>query len=69
MNRDARALVEAIRNNRARAGGLDAFLVEYDLSSAEGVITRQPAFSGMIAGFIPAHRAAMVSPVVALRNE
>src|SRR5690606_36954498 len=34
----ARALVAAIRRRRAHARGLDAFLGEYDLSSAEGVV-------------------------------
>ena len=31
-------LVESVRRNRARKGGLDAFLIQYDLSSQEGVI-------------------------------
>jgi len=34
--REARALVESIR--RKRSEGLDAFLVEYDLSSTEGIV-------------------------------
>src|SRR5690606_27717677 len=36
IDRDARVLVEGIRRKRRR--GLDAFLVEYDLSTAEGVV-------------------------------
>jgi RHH-type transcriptional regulator, proline utilization regulon repressor / proline dehydrogenase / delta 1-pyrroline-5-carboxylate dehydrogenase len=35
VQREARALVESIR--RKRSEGLDAFLVEYDLSSSEGI--------------------------------
>ena len=31
-------LVEAVRRNKAREGGLDAFLQQYDLSSEEGVL-------------------------------
>ncbi len=31
-------LVEAVRSNRTRKGGLDAFLKQYDLASREGVI-------------------------------
>ena len=34
----ARELVQAIRQNRAGKGGLDAFLRQYDLSSREGVV-------------------------------
>ncbi len=34
----ARGLVEAIRQGRRRAGGIDAFLQEYALSSEEGVV-------------------------------
>ncbi len=34
----ARQLVEAVRRNRRHKGGLDAFMSEYDLSSAEGVV-------------------------------
>jgi RHH-type proline utilization regulon transcriptional repressor/proline dehydrogenase/delta 1-pyrroline-5-carboxylate dehydrogenase len=36
--RTARALVEAVRANRRVAGGVDALLHEYDLSSEEGVV-------------------------------
>lgn len=38
IRRDARTLVDAIRSNRSRVGGLDAFLGEYDLSSSEGIV-------------------------------
>jgi RHH-type transcriptional regulator, proline utilization regulon repressor / proline dehydrogenase / delta 1-pyrroline-5-carboxylate dehydrogenase len=38
VKRDARALVDAIRRKRAKSGGLDAFLIEYDLSSSEGIV-------------------------------
>ena len=31
-------LVESVRRNRVRKGGLDSFLIQYDLSSQEGVI-------------------------------
>ncbi|MEI2422676.1 hypothetical protein V6O07_20530, partial [Arthrospira platensis SPKY2] len=31
-------LVEAVRRNRRRVSGLDAFLQQYDLSSQEGVV-------------------------------
>lgn len=34
----AAALVSAVRSNRKRKGGLDAFLKKYDLSSQEGVV-------------------------------
>ena len=34
----ARQLVEAVRRNRQQTSGLDAFMTEYDLSSAEGVV-------------------------------
>ena len=34
----ARRLVEAVRRNRTRVSGLDAFLQQYDLSSQEGVV-------------------------------
>ena len=34
----AKKLVEAVRKNRKRLSGLDAFLHEYDLSSQEGVV-------------------------------
>lgn len=34
----ATSLVEAVRRNKAREGGLDAFLQQYDLSSEEGVL-------------------------------
>ncbi|ROR32850.1 bifunctional proline dehydrogenase/L-glutamate gamma-semialdehyde dehydrogenase PutA [Inmirania thermothiophila] len=34
----ARALVETVRAERTRRGGLDAFLHEYDLSSREGIV-------------------------------
>ncbi len=34
----AAALVTAVRSNRKRKGGLDAFLKKYDLSSQEGVV-------------------------------
>ncbi len=34
----ARQLVEAVRHKRRHGGGLDAFMTEYDLSSAEGVV-------------------------------
>ena len=34
----AASLVEAVRRNKAREGGLDAFLQQYDLSSQEGVL-------------------------------
>jgi len=34
----AAGLVRAVRGNRAREGGLDAFLQQYDLSSEEGVL-------------------------------
>ena len=34
----AEVLVSAVRQNRTKEGGLDAFLQEYDLSSKEGVI-------------------------------
>src|SRR5579884_1891915 len=34
----ARRLVAVIRRERVRAGGIDAFLHEYDLSSEEGVL-------------------------------
>ncbi len=32
------ALVDAVRKNRGRKGGLDAFMKQYDLSSQEGVV-------------------------------
>ncbi|HEU4619645.1 MAG TPA: bifunctional proline dehydrogenase/L-glutamate gamma-semialdehyde dehydrogenase PutA [Gammaproteobacteria bacterium] len=38
VQRDARKLVEAIRKRHHAAAGLDAFLSEYDLSSAEGIV-------------------------------
>jgi RHH-type proline utilization regulon transcriptional repressor/proline dehydrogenase/delta 1-pyrroline-5-carboxylate dehydrogenase len=34
----AAELVAAVRNNKAREGGIDAFLQQYDLSSEEGVL-------------------------------
>jgi RHH-type proline utilization regulon transcriptional repressor/proline dehydrogenase/delta 1-pyrroline-5-carboxylate dehydrogenase len=34
----AAQLVRAVRENKAREGGLDAFLQQYDLSSQEGVL-------------------------------
>ena len=34
----AAQLVEAVRRNKAREGGIDAFLQQYDLSSEEGVL-------------------------------
>jgi RHH-type proline utilization regulon transcriptional repressor/proline dehydrogenase/delta 1-pyrroline-5-carboxylate dehydrogenase len=36
--RRARKLVKAVRGARVRQGGIDAFLQEYELSSAEGVV-------------------------------
>ena len=38
INRAAIKLVEGMRRNRQNVGGLDAFMSEYDLSSAEGVV-------------------------------
>jgi len=38
IEQQARALVDAIRQRRQRASGLDALLGEYDLSSAEGIV-------------------------------
>ncbi|HEY8520099.1 MAG TPA: bifunctional proline dehydrogenase/L-glutamate gamma-semialdehyde dehydrogenase PutA [Gammaproteobacteria bacterium] len=38
VDRRARALVAAMRERQRKAGGLDAFLGEYDLSSSEGVV-------------------------------
>ncbi|MEE8094460.1 MAG: bifunctional proline dehydrogenase/L-glutamate gamma-semialdehyde dehydrogenase PutA [Gammaproteobacteria bacterium] len=38
INRTAIKLVEGMRRNRRDVGGLDAFMSEYDLSSAEGVV-------------------------------
>jgi RHH-type proline utilization regulon transcriptional repressor/proline dehydrogenase/delta 1-pyrroline-5-carboxylate dehydrogenase len=38
IQRDARRLVESIRRRHRGASGLDAFLSEYDLSSAEGIV-------------------------------
>src|SRR5687768_6999272 len=35
---EARRLIEAVRGNRRNEGGLDAFLQEYGLDSAEGVV-------------------------------
>ncbi len=35
---DARGLAAAMRDRRARGNGLDSFMVEYDLSSREGVV-------------------------------
>ena len=34
----ARGLVETLRDTQAKAGGLDAFMAEYELSSEEGVV-------------------------------
>jgi RHH-type proline utilization regulon transcriptional repressor/proline dehydrogenase/delta 1-pyrroline-5-carboxylate dehydrogenase len=34
----AAELVNAVRRNRAKEGGLDAFLQQYDLSTDEGVL-------------------------------
>jgi len=34
----AEQLVEAVRSNRGKTGGLDAFMSQYDLSSQEGVV-------------------------------
>ncbi|MCG8435752.1 MAG: proline dehydrogenase family protein, partial [Gammaproteobacteria bacterium] len=34
----ARRLVEAVRKNQAKKGGIDAFMNQYDLSSQEGVV-------------------------------
>lgn len=38
VQQSAAALVAAVRSNRKRKGGLDAFLKKYDLSSQEGVV-------------------------------
>ncbi|MEE8543128.1 MAG: bifunctional proline dehydrogenase/L-glutamate gamma-semialdehyde dehydrogenase PutA [Gammaproteobacteria bacterium] len=38
ISRTAIKLVEGMRRNRQNVGGLDAFMSEYDLSSAEGVV-------------------------------
>ena len=38
VSRHATRLVEAVRRNRKKKGGLDAFLKKYDLSSQEGVV-------------------------------
>jgi RHH-type proline utilization regulon transcriptional repressor/proline dehydrogenase/delta 1-pyrroline-5-carboxylate dehydrogenase len=38
IDRTARRLVENVRRNRRKLGGLDAFMGEYDLSSQEGII-------------------------------
>jgi RHH-type proline utilization regulon transcriptional repressor/proline dehydrogenase/delta 1-pyrroline-5-carboxylate dehydrogenase len=38
VEREAIALVEAVRSSRVERSGMDAFLREYDLGSAEGVI-------------------------------
>ncbi|MCZ6560035.1 MAG: hypothetical protein O6931_03995, partial [Gammaproteobacteria bacterium] len=38
VSRHATSLVEAVRRNRKKKGGLDAFLKKYDLSSQEGVV-------------------------------
>jgi len=38
ISRAAIKLVEGMRRNRQKVGGLDAFMSEYDLSSAEGVV-------------------------------
>lgn len=38
ITRHATALVKAVRRNRKKKGGLDAFLKKYDLSSQEGVV-------------------------------
>jgi RHH-type transcriptional regulator, proline utilization regulon repressor / proline dehydrogenase / delta 1-pyrroline-5-carboxylate dehydrogenase len=38
IDKTARSLVEAVRANRRVAGGVDALLHEYDLSSEEGVV-------------------------------
>ncbi len=38
IQREARRLVEGIRRRHRAAGGLDAFLGEYDLSSSEGIV-------------------------------
>jgi RHH-type proline utilization regulon transcriptional repressor/proline dehydrogenase/delta 1-pyrroline-5-carboxylate dehydrogenase len=34
----ATMLVESVRNNRGKSGGIDAFMSQYDLSSQEGVV-------------------------------
>ncbi|MBT8131645.1 MAG: hypothetical protein KJO35_05190, partial [Gammaproteobacteria bacterium] len=38
VQKQSRELVAAVRKNRQGAGGLDAFLQEYDLSSQEGIV-------------------------------
>ncbi len=38
IEKTAASLVRAVRRNRAREGGIDAFLQQYDLSSEEGVL-------------------------------
>ncbi|MCZ6687582.1 MAG: bifunctional proline dehydrogenase/L-glutamate gamma-semialdehyde dehydrogenase PutA [Gammaproteobacteria bacterium] len=38
VSRHATRLVESVRRNRKKKGGLDAFLKKYDLSSQEGVV-------------------------------
>ena len=38
IDRNARALVAAVRKSARKRGGLDAFLRQYDLSSQEGIV-------------------------------
>src|SRR3989338_4961976 len=37
IQRQARTLMQQVRRNRLKAGGIDALMAEYDLSSSEGI--------------------------------